>query len=58
MADTPKLPEGAADWTPPTDDELDALAEVTAADIEAAKTKASEHGGLLDDLLNAEPYNA
>lgn len=55
--ETPRLPEGAGGWVPPTDAEIKATSKVTLPDIADAKAAAAEHGGLLDDLLNAESYN-
>ena len=56
MPGEPKLPEGAADWEPPTDAEIALASTITQADIDAAKERVASRGGLLDDLLSAKEY--
>lgn len=55
MADTLKLPKGAADWRPMTEEEIDAAAEITPEVIADAAEWARSVDPLLGALLDAKP---
>lgn len=49
------MPDKRRAFTPPTDDQLDALAEVTPADVEQARRWAAQRDERFAALLEAEP---